>query len=201
MMRGKEMRMLRALGLAGAVVACALLGCDEKAPATSGGATGDGGTKGTEAVERGAGGAAESESRQLKFENVQVMVPEGWRRIPVEGISRRVAYEVPGGAEVEFMAAMDTVLANRDRLAKQYSGGPEPEFEVREIDGVEVTIVRASGTYQQFNQPPRENWGLRAAIADTPMGLVFMELRGPAEAVDSAAGDFEEMVGSLRVEK
>lgn len=162
------------------------------------------------------GGGAEpkagDESAQLP---VTWEAPSNWKKERPSSSMRKAQYRLPGAdgagaatlAIFHFPGSRGKTQANIDRWVGQFEP-PEgrtaeevAETETRTVDGVEVHIVRTKGTYQGMgNTEPKEDYRLLAAIVKTKKGPVFFKLVGPARTVASRSEEFQEFVGSFRVE-
>lgn len=103
-----------------------------------------------------------------------------------------------------------TVEANVNRWFQQFDqddGRPTSEVAEREtmdVDGIRVTLVRASGTYNAAAGPMapradlRPGYRLIGAIAEGPEGAVFFKFTGPADTVQQEEARFMSMVESIR---
>ena len=127
---------------------------------------------------------------------------------PAEGDSE------PGEVAVFYFGPQEggTVEANVSRWFNQFDqedGRPTSEVAEREsteVDGIPVTLVRASGTYNAAAGPMapradmRPGYRLVGAIAEGPEGAVFFKFTGPDRTVLEQEDNFGLMVGSLRRE-
>jgi hypothetical protein len=103
-----------------------------------------------------------------------------------------------------------TVEANVNRWFQQFDqddGRPTSEVAEREtvdVDGIPVTLVRASGTYNAAAGPMapradlRPGYRLIGAIAEGPEGAVFFKFTGPENTVQQEETRFMGMVESIR---
>jgi hypothetical protein len=120
----------------------------------------------------------------------------------------------PGEVAVFYFGPQEggTVEANVSRWFNQFDqedGRPTSEVAEREsieVDGIPVTLVRASGTYNAAAGPMapradmRPGYRLVGAIAEGPEGAVFFKFTGPDRSVLEQEENFGLMVGSLRRE-
>lgn len=118
----------------------------------------------------------------------------------------------PGEVAVFYFGPAEggTVEANVSRWFRQFDqddGRPTSEVaerETMEIDGVRVTLVRASGTYNAAAGPMapradlRPGYRLIGAIAEGPEGAVFFKFTGPENTVQQEEPRFMSMVESIR---
>lgn len=90
------------------------------------------------------------------------------------------------------------VQANVQRWLGQFEGEVEAETATIEAGGLEITLVKASGTY--MDGPPlgqrvaRPDYGLLGAIIDRPEeGSVFIKLTGPKDEVAELEESFKDL--------
>ncbi len=107
---------------------------------------------------------------------------------PVEA----VFYSFPGangGGDVE---------ANVKRWLGQFNGTPESKREELDAGGKKITLVTATGTYNDGPpmgaKTPRENYTLIAAIVPAGESNIFVKLTGPKDAIAKLAEDFKKIV-------
>lgn len=146
-------------------------------------------------------------------------VPGGWEA-QAQRPMRVATYRTPaaeGDSDPGEVAAFyfgpqegGTVDANVERWFNQFDqddGRPTREVAEREtidVDGIRVTLVRTSGTYNAAAGPMasradlRPGYRLIGAIAEGPEGAVFFKFTGPERTVLEQEADFLAMVGSLR---
>lgn len=146
-------------------------------------------------------------------------VPNGWIRQP--GRPMRVAtYTVPkpAGAPEEGECAVfhfgpgrgghvETAVARWLSEIEDPKGRPVDELVHRvefEIDGIRVTTIDVSGTYQwspsimSSRKVPKPNYRFLGAVAETPDGNVFFKLVAPAVTADHWDEAFDEMLRSIQ---
>lgn len=146
-------------------------------------------------------------------------VPDAWVAQPQRPM-RVATYQTspadgegdPGEVAVFYFGPDEggTVEANVNRWFQQFDqedGRPTSEVAEREtmdVDGVRVTLVRASGTYNAAAGPMapradlRPGYRLIGAIAEGPEGAVFFKFTGPDATVDQEETRFMGMVESIR---
>ncbi len=144
----------------------------------------------------------------LNVLGLSMPIPEGWTQVPPSNSMRlaelKVAPDDPAKTcTVAFSTAGGEVQMNIDRWAGQIrdaAGQPAvPKTDVRTVSGLTVTVTEMSGTYAGMGgTPPLEGWMLRAAIIETPSGLLFIKMTGPAETMQSAANAFDSMIDGLK---
>lgn len=137
-------------------------------------------------------------------------VPEGWKAQPPANAMRLAEIEVPDpsgdpakASSVVFSTAGGGVQANIDRWAgqmKDASGQPAaPTTEKKTISGIPVTTVSMAGAYAGMGETtPRPDWAMRAAIIETPAGLLFIKMTGPGPSMAAAADGFTALVESMK---
>lgn len=141
---------------------------------------------------------------------VSVTLPDAWKRNPPANQMRLAEASVPdaGGDPakaclVVFSTAGGSVTDNisrwagqvRDAQGQPVTGTPA----TKQVGGVNVTTVEMTGTFAGMGDtPPKENWTLRGAIIETPQGLLFIKMTGPAESMKAALPGFDAMVDSVK---
>lgn len=117
----------------------------------------------------------------------------------------------PGEVAVFYFGPQDggTVDANVDRWFNQFDqedGRPTSEVaerEVIEVDGMPMTLVRTSGTYNAAAGPMapraelRPDYRLIGAIVEGPEGAVFFKFTGPDRTVLEQEANFDAMIASI----
>jgi len=117
----------------------------------------------------------------------------------------------PGEVAVFYFGPQEggTVDANVDRWFNQFDqedGRPTSEVaerEVIEVDGMSVTLVRTSGTYNAAAGPMapraelRPDYRLIGAIVEGPEGAVFFKFTGPDRTVLEQEANFDAMIASI----
>jgi len=93
--------------------------------------------------------------------------------------------------------------ANLDRWIGQFAGDPKVEEESLEFDGTKVSLLTASGTFNEpsggpfsGNSTPRENYTMLAAVVESESGPVFLKLYGPNASVDAVKEAFKKLTTS-----
>lgn len=139
-------------------------------------------------------------------------VPEGWSAQPKQQM-RAATYAVPapkegiesGDCGVFFFGSGQggTVQDNLNRWVSQFENGGSHEFASKEINGLKVSTVQVLGTYLSPSGPMMESKGkkpdyrLLGAIVEAPEGLVFFKFTGPAQTIDAAEPNFNQMINSM----
>ncbi len=91
---------------------------------------------------------------------------------------------------------------NIGRWGEQFENGL-PQQSSREVNGLQVTLVKISGTYLAPGGPmmqstgKKENYRLLGAIVEAPEGSVFFKLTGPAKTVAGCESEFNGLVESI----
>ncbi|TVP84025.1 MAG: hypothetical protein EA347_11535 [Thioalkalivibrio sp.] len=146
-------------------------------------------------------------------------VPPGWEMQPQRPM-RAATYDTPpaegdsepGEVAVFYFGPQEggTVDANVNRWFNQFDqedGRPTSEVAEREtieVNGMPVTLVRASGTYNAAAGPMapradlRPDYRLIGAIVEGPEGAVFFKFTGPDRTVVEQEANFALMVGSIQ---
>ncbi len=149
--------------------------------------------------------AAPSAAPGFTVAGLRLTVPEGWEKVPPSNTMRLAELRVPGAGEpcvVAISTAGGDVAANIARWAGQVkdSAGKAPEAAptVREIAGFKVHQAEFTGTYTGMGEgPARPEWTLRGAIVETPGGLVFIKMTGPAPAMRAAREGWDRMIEGM----
>ncbi|TXD37843.1 hypothetical protein FRC98_09195 [Lujinxingia vulgaris] len=141
---------------------------------------------------------------------IRWQVPEGWQAQLPTNAMRQAQYSIPGEAGQEPAELVvfyfgpgggGGVEANLERWAGQFNGGDPATFAEREVNGVKVHTVDASGTYDagmaMGGQGPRDEQRMLGAIAETSQGLFFFRMVGPKALIDGQAEGFEAFVSSF----
>jgi hypothetical protein len=145
--------------------------------------------------------------------------PAAWHTRPAASSMRVAEFVIPRAAgdseDAElvvyyFGAGAGTVDANVNRWIgqiRQPDGSSTKDTanrSTRTINGLQVTLVDAAGTYvaevrpgatEHFDKP---GFRLRAAVVETPRGPYYIKMTGPAQTMGAANDDFAAFLGSLR---
>lgn len=137
--------------------------------------------------------------------------PASWLEGPPSAV-RAATYRAPGTAgEAEVTvfyfgpSSGGGVEANISRWVAQFQGikSEDTERDQLTVGGFQVTTVRVrSGTFSS-GMPggpttPKENYGLYAAVVQTPSGAYFFKMTGPKETVTQEEKNFVELLQSVR---
>jgi hypothetical protein len=96
---------------------------------------------------------------------------------------------------------------NVDRWRTQFVGKPEKESQEQlKVDGVDVTLVDFSGTFNDQMSPfasggERTGYRKLGAVFDLGGQLYFIKAYGPAKTMTARAAEFRTFVQSLKVNK
>ncbi len=141
--------------------------------------------------------------------NLAFKLPEGWKQAPPSNsmrLAEAVVADPSGDAAKACVAAFSTaggdVQSNIGRWANQVqhaAGQPlKAETKQRTVAGLPVHTVVLTGTYLGMGDgAPKTDWTLHAAIVETPGGLLFVKMTGPADRMKAIAPAFETMLDSM----
>ena len=136
-------------------------------------------------------------------------LPEGWKQAPPSNTMRLAEAILPDpsgdpgkACTVTFSTAGGDKQMNIDRWAGQVTdatGQPsKPEIQQRVVGGVPLTVAEMTGTYSGMgDMQPRANWTMRGAIYETPQGLLFVKMFGPAEPMKASSPAFHAMLDAM----
>lgn len=154
--------------------------------------------------------------------NLHFHAPEGWIEEQPSSQMRRAQYRLPGqrgedDAELAifvFPGTGGSVQANVDRWIGQFtqpdgsSSAEKAEINKREVNGLPVTFVSLTGTYDPGSMAPmaggtsepQEGYKMLAAIIETTSDPWFLKLTGPETTVDYWKDSFDAFVESVHAE-
>ena len=158
-------------------------------------------------------------SQVPKSNNLNYTAASGWIRQQPSSSMRHDQYELPGPKGVEaatlaiFKGIGGSISSNIDRWKKQFvvpPNGSDPDSvrkESKVINQIPVHIVALQGTYVKPQMPmmmdgPKlelKNYALLAAIAETKDGLWFFKITGPEKTVMMWQNDFDNFIGTFRL--
>lgn len=143
---------------------------------------------------------------------IRWQAPEGWTAVKPANAMRLAEYRVQGpeGTEPAELTVFyfgpgggGGVDSNLDRWAGQFKDGPTPVKAVREVGGIKVHTVDASGTFDagaaMGGGAPKGDYRVLGAIAETPEGHYFFKLTGPGVTIAQNQTGFEALVGSFQI--
>lgn len=168
-----------------------------------------------------AGSPAASSTEAPDFEPVELAGGIAWRAGPPflarrpSAELRAAEYGVSGHPDAELAVfhfgdgeggtVEDNVGRWLDQLT-QPDGRPTrdvAEIETRELEGLTVTVVDATGSFSGMRgtgaEDARAGFRILGAIVEAPAGLVFFKLLGPSAGVAAAEPAFEALLSSIRV--
>jgi hypothetical protein len=130
--------------------------------------------------------------------------PADWSWVEVTSKMRAAQLKVGGenGADVVFYffgPNSGDVQSNASRWLKQFESKAGAEkTETVEAGASKITLVSTEGTYNS-GMPggpttPMQNYALLGAIMESPEGLVFIKMTGPAELVKAKHAQFVDFV-------
>jgi hypothetical protein len=139
-------------------------------------------------------------------------LPSSWKAGPPKQM-RVATYTIPaasGDAEGGECAVFyfgsgqgGDVESNIQRWVSQFIDAGKPERSSKEVNGLNVELVRIAGTYTAPSGPMmqssgnKENYRLLGAIVAAPEGSVFFKFTGPAKTVGATEKDFDALISSL----
>ncbi len=147
---------------------------------------------------------------EVELGPVRLTAPQSWvRKAPrIEFIRAEFALPRAEGDAADGRLTMSvaggSLKENVDRWRQQFSGKPEKDSqETLKVEGVEVTLVDFSGTYNDQRgpfAPGVESPGYRmlGAIFDVGGQLHFIKAYGPAKTMAARAAEFRAFVQSLK---
>jgi len=138
-------------------------------------------------------------------------LPAGWVQSPPSNAMRLPEAKAPDASGdaakacgVVFSTAGGEVQANIDRWAGQVrdaEGKPAtPKISKRTVAGFPATIAEMSGTYSagMGDTAQHAGWMLRGIIVESPSGLLFIKMTGPAEQMAAAGKAFDQMLDEAK---
>lgn len=154
--------------------------------------------------------AASATDPVVSLLGVNVKLPDGWKRNPPANQMRLAEADVPDASGdatktclVVFSTAGGSVEENIARWGGQMrdaSGQPvAPQSATKTVDGLKITSVSMSGSFSGMGGgAPKDNWALHGAIIETPQGLLFIKMTGPAASMQAAAKAFDAMLDGVK---
>ncbi len=140
-------------------------------------------------------------------------VPSGWQAQAPRQM-RVATYSIPAanpdaetGECAVFYFGSDqggNVDMNIERWASQFEGSPKPERSTKNVNGLDVSMVKIGGTFlapggpMMQSQGKKEGYRLLGAIVAAPEGSVFFKFTGPSAVVSKAEKDFNGMIDSIK---
>ena len=150
-----------------------------------------------------------AEEGKLAVAGLNFTFPTTWTSVPPSSPMRAGTLQIAAeGSEKPLEAVFyyfgsgqggDT-KANVDRWLGQFASPPESKTEELDANGTKVTLVTATGTYNDgamFGpKTPKENYTLLGGIVPGNDAPVFIKLTGPKDAVAKIADAFKVMLKS-----
>lgn len=151
--------------------------------------------------------AVAADPATLEASGLSFKHPAAWTKVPTASSMRLATLEIKVEGEEQPLQmgvfafnAAGGVQANVDRWLKQFAAEPKPESQVEELDanGTKVTLVTASGTFNDMmsGKGPQENFALLGAIIPAGENNVFLKLTGPKASIAKVAEEFKKMAVS-----
>ncbi|MBW2463970.1 MAG: hypothetical protein JRH11_20140 [Deltaproteobacteria bacterium] len=197
----------------------AVTGCDEEATESSAEQSGpSAAATGTPANPHGGlelEGATPQRAAGSPVGGVGWQVPEPFRSQPPSSSMRVAEYlfpeqagETPGTLTVFYFGVGQgrSVQANIDRWVGQFTlpAGSEPSIERSEVNGLAVTVIDVTGTYNggmgSAGGAPSSDQRMLGAIVEGPEGPVFFKMVAEATLAARAVAPFGELVASFHPE-
>lgn len=159
------------------------------------------------------GGPAAEQKGQLKWTD-----PQGWTRQEQSSPMRVATYRVPHAASDKDDAEMAVfhfgggqggdVEANLKRWENQFSDKKgDAKRTDRSANGLKAHVLEIeSGTYTAMammpgqNASPKSDYGMLAAVVETPLGPYFFKLTGPSKTVKAQKDAYMTMLDSVKVD-
>lgn len=141
---------------------------------------------------------------------VSLTLPPGWKQNPpssqmrlAEAVVNDASGDPAKACVVVFSTAGGTVEENIARWSGQVldaEGRPAVvKSESRTVGGMKATVTEFAGSFAGMGEGPRKpNWMLRGAIIETPAGLLFIKMNGPAEQMNALAPAFATLIDSVK---
>jgi hypothetical protein len=153
---------------------------------------------------------AAASGERVTVAGLSLAVPSGWKSVTPSNPMRLAELSVPDASgdaskacTVAFSTAGGDIAANIERWAGQVkdgSGQPSKATPTtKTVAGMTVHVVEMTGAFSagMGDATVRENWMLRGAIVETPTGLLFIKMTGPAEPMAAAGPAFNSMIDGL----
>ncbi len=155
-----------------------------------------------------------AEDGKVVVEDLTFATPAPWKAAENASAMRKATLTIEAkGAEKPMEAVFyyfgsgqgGDVDANIQRWVDQFQSTTDTKREDVEIEGVKVTLVKATGTYMDGamfgEKTAKENWALLGAIVPGKEAPVFIKLTGPKDAALSIYDTFKAMATSPFVKK
>jgi len=159
--------------------------------------------------------AQSGETLSFKVSDTQFEAPKAWVKIQPSSSMRKAQFAVKregiqDAGEVVFFhfgpGGAGGVTANIQRWYKQFKEPVEQlgtQTEKMDVEGVPLTLVRASGTFMSGSpfgpKTAKANYSMLAGILESPKGSIFVKFTGPRDLVQDARKEFLAMLKSARI--
>ena len=157
-------------------------------------------------------GAAGGSRAAKAASSLRWTMPSSWKEQPARQM-RLATYQASGAAgnaEVAvFYFGVDQggdVEANIGRWIRQFKDLPEDQVrrDQLQVRGLHVSTVRVAKGEFASGMPggpteAQKDWGLNAAVVETPEGPYFFKMTGPAATVDAEAPQFQALLESVQL--
>ena len=138
---------------------------------------------------------------KTKVAGYEFASPEGWKSAKPSSRMRAAQFSA-GDAEIVFFyfgpRGGGGVQANVDRWMKQFQDAKNQKVEKKEIAGVKITYVGATGTFMSgppFGaKVPKKGYALLGAIVEGKEGAIFIKMTGPESDVKANGDKMKGMV-------
>jgi hypothetical protein len=153
--------------------------------------------------------AVQAEEGKLAVAGLNFAYPATWTSVPPTSPMRAGTLQITvEGAEKPLEAVFyyfgagqgGDSKANVDRWLGQFASPPESKTEELDANGTKVTLVTATGTYNDgamFGpKTPKENYTLLGAIVPGADAPVFIKLTGPKDALAKLSDAFKTLIKS-----
>lgn len=142
--------------------------------------------------------------------NLTFKLPEGWKAVTPSNPMRLAEIQVPdasGDAAKMCTLVMSTaggdVASNIARWQGQVLGADgqpsKSEPKTRTVEGMNVTTVEMTGSFMNMGETtPHTNWTMRGAVVETPTGMLFVKMTGPAEQMAAAGKAMDSMIDGVK---
>lgn len=189
-----------------AVALMVFLGCDEKAPPPK--ASTSAATPATPGPASAAPTIAGPGS--VTVMNVTFAIPPGWKSVPPANAMRLAEIHAPdasGDTAKTCTLVMSTAGGDVQSNIARWQGqvketGDQPVRgapHVTTVEGMTVTTVELTGAYANMGETvPHANWTVRGSVIETPSGLLFLKMAGPAEQMAVMGKMMEAMIEGMK---
>ncbi len=164
------------------------------------------------AAPHGAAPAAATPGAGMPEVAVTWTTPGEWKKMPKRSMMRAATYQAEGAAGAAEIAVFyfgpgqgGDVESNIARWVGQFqeTASDAVARSTRDANGLKQYLVRVSeGTFSS-GMPggpagPQKEWGMEAAIVETPSGSYFFKMTGPAKTVSQHSEAFHSMLKSIK---